>query len=205
MASPKTRDYFLTVNEGAECYGDFLERIQNLNVALYGAIVHDRDILLNPDGSETPKKTHKHAVVELKNPVSFDSMRKKFPGAHIETIKYKKSAYQYLIHSTPNAREKYRYALTDILSNDLPSVKSAIEWETCELFKETEFLRYIAEGVRSPYQFVKRFGLNAYRQYWKPYSDMLAALPNDEEMQDDLRALEEGLEDVLVDRGGMPF
>ena len=36
------------------------------------------------------------------------------------------------------------------------------------------------------YQFVKRFGLDAYKQYWKPYTDMLAQLDIDEEMKHDL-------------------
>ena len=195
MASPKTRDYFITANEGAECYEDLLERVQNTNYGLYGYIVHDKDMLVEPDGTTKPKKVHKHVVIELKNPVSFQSMQNKFPGAHIETIKYKKSAYQYLIHSNRSAREKYQYPLENIVSNNMALVKSAIESETCELFKETEFLRYIAEGVRTPYQFVKRFGLNAYKQYWKPYDDMLVALDGDEEMQADLLKLQGRLAD----------
>ena len=59
------------------------------------------------------------------------------------------------------------------------------------------WLRYMAEGTRTAYQFTKRFGLNVYKQYWKPYSEMLENLNKDEEMQHDLEALETAMEDEL--------
>lgn len=196
--SPKYRDYFVTINESAKSYEKALEILKELNYKLYAFIVHDSDVLreTQEDGTikETPKKTHKHIVVELRNPISFNSMQAKFEGAHIETIKYKKSAYQYLIHNTPNAKEKYQYPLDNIISNDIQAVKFAIESETFEVFKENNWLRYMAEGTRTPYQFTKRFGLNVYKQYWKPYADMLANLTQDEEMQYDLQEVMKHLE-----------
>lgn len=199
--SPKYRDYFITANLDAECYEDVLERVKELNYKLFGAIYHDKDILREalPDGSikETPKRKHFHCVVELRNPISFNSMQTRFPGAHIETIHYKKSAYQYLVHNSPNSKEKYQYSLDEIISNDLNAVKFAIESETFEIFKENNWLRYMAEGVRTPYQFTKRFGLNAYKQYWKPYSDMLSNLTTDEEMQADLDEVMRQIEDEM--------
>ena len=196
--SPKYRDYFITINEGAKSYEKALEIVKELNYKLYALIVHDSDVLreTQEDGTitEKPKKTHKHIVVELRNPISFNSMQTKFEGAHIETIKYKKSAYQYLIHNTPNAKEKYQYPLENIISNDLQAVKFAIESETFEVFKENNWLRYMAEGTRTPYQFTKRFGLNVYKQYWKPYSEMLVNLTQDEEMQYDLQEIMKHLE-----------
>lgn len=184
--SPKYRDFFITINEGAPSYSNALEIIKELNLKLYALIVHDKDIVIKEDGTTEPKKTHKHIVLELKNPVSFNAMTKRFEGAHIEVPKYKKSAYQYLLHNLPTAREKYQYPLSDIITNDLSAIKFIIESETNELFYQNKFLVYIAEGVKTPYQFVKRFGLDAYRQYWKPYLDMLNQLDTDEEMQQDL-------------------
>ena len=199
--SPKFRDYFVTINEGAKCYDEALEIVKNLNVKLYAAIYHDKDILREMDENgaitEKPKRKHLHIVMELKNPVSFNSIQKKFEGAHIETIKYKKSAYQYLIHNSPKSKEKYQYSPDEIISNDLTAVKFAIETEDYEVFKENMWLRYMAEGTRTAYQFTKRFGLNVYKQYWKPYSEMLENLNRDEEMQHDLEALETALEDEL--------
>lgn len=201
--SPKFRDFFITINQGAPCYEEALEIVKNqLNTKLYALIVHDKDILREVDEEtgaviETPKKTHKHIVVECKNPVSFQAMKKRFEGAHIETIKYKKSAYQYLIHNSPKSKEKYQYSPDEIISNDLQAVKFAITTEDYEVFKENNWLRYMAEGTKTAYQFTKRFGLNIYKQYWKPYSDMLNNLQHDEEMQNDLEQMQKALEEEL--------
>lgn len=200
--SPKYRDFFITINEGAECYDDALEILKNqLNYKLYGAIYHDKDkiVEIGTDGEvhETPKKKHLHIVVEVKNPVSFQAMQNRFAGAHIDTIKYKKSAYQYLIHNSPKSKEKYQYAVDEIISNDLQAVKFAIETEDYEQFRENNWLRYMAEGTRTAYQFTKRFGLNIYKQYWKPYNDMLENLSKDEEMQKDLEEMMASIEDDL--------
>lgn len=199
--SPKFRDYFVTINEGAKCYDEALEIVKNLNTKLYAAIYHDKDILREMDENgainEKPKRKHMHIVMELKNPISFNSIQKKFEGAHIETIKYKKSAYQYLIHNSQNSKEKYQYSPDEIISNDLTAVKFAIETEDYEVFKENMWLQYMAEGTRTAYRFTKRFGLNVYKQYWKPYSEMMENLNRDEEMQQDLKDLEKALEDEL--------
>jgi hypothetical protein len=138
-------------------------------------------------------------MIELKNPVSFNGMQKRFEGAHIDIPKYKKSAYQYLIHNSPRSKgEKYEYSLEDIITNDKAQVKHIIETETNELFIETKFLIYMVEGVRTPYQFAKRFGLNAYKQYWHVFNDMLMQVKNDEDMQNDIAKLqEEQLKDDL--------
>lgn len=193
--SPKYRDFFITINKGAKCYEDALEIVKELNYELYGLILHDSDVLVNDDGTLTPKAEHKHLMFELKNPVSFKKMQERFAGAHIIVPKYKKSAYQYLVHNSPNSKEKYQYSLDKIITNDREQIEYIIETEDSELFRQNKFLVYIAEGTRTPYQFVKRFGLDAYKQYWKPYEDMLHNLNNDEEMQRDLQALINKIDD----------
>lgn len=190
--SPKYRDFFITANQGAKCYENLLEIAKELNYKLYAMIVHDKDTVVNEDESTEPKPVHKHLMIELKNPVSFNAMQKRFEGAHLTIPEYKKSAYQYLIHNSPRSKGvKYEYSTEEIISNDLTSVKYTIETETSEVFLQNKFLHYIAEGVRTPYQFVKRFGLDAYRQYWKPYSDMLSQLDVDIQMQHDLKLIED--------------
>ena len=188
--SPKYRDFFITINKDAESYENALEIVKELNFKVYALIVHDKDVIVNEDGTTEPKATHKHIMLELNNPVSFNAMQKRFKGAHLDIPKYKKSAYQYLIHNSPRSKgTKYQYDLTEIISNDLSLVKYTIETETSEVFIQNKFLHYIAEGVRTSYQFVKRFGLDAYKQYWKPYTDMLAQLDIDEEMKHDLKLI----------------
>lgn len=200
--SPKYRDYFITINESAECYDNALEIVKELNYKIYALIIHDKDVIVNEDGTTEKKKTHKHIVMELKNPVSFARMQERFKGSHIEIPKYKKSAYQYLIHNLPNAREKYQYDFNEIITSSPQELKVIIESETFELFKENMFLEYIADGVKTSYQFAKRFGLNAYKQYWKPYSDMLENLSVDSEMQQDLEKI---LKDREMNNEDLPF
>lgn len=195
--SPKYRDFFITINEGAESYENALLIVKELNLKLYAYIVHDKDILLDENGEVLgPKKKHIHIMLEVNNPLSFEGMQRRFKGAHIEVPKYKKSAYQYLLHNLPSAREKYQYPFEDIISNDLEAIKYIIQSETFELFQENKFLIYIAEGIRTPYQFVKRFGLNVYKQYWRPYQDMLEQLETDKEMQLDLKMLQGSNDDL---------
>lgn len=194
--SPKYRDFFITINKGAECYEDALEIVKELNYKLYALILHDKDTIIDEDGTLKPKSEHKHLMFELKNPVSFNKMQERFKGAHIIVPKYKKSAYQYLVHNSPNSKgEKYQYSLDEIITNDKQQIEYIIETEDSELFRQNKFLVYIAEGTRTAYQFVKRFGLDAYKQYWKPYEDMLRNLESDEEMQRDLQALINKIDD----------
>lgn len=190
--SPKYRDFFITINEDAECYERALEIVKELNYKIYALIVHDKDEIFNDaTGEYQKKKTHKHIVMELKNPVSFNKMVERFKGAHIEVPKYKKSAYQYLIHNLESAKEKYQYDFNEIITNAPQELKVIIESETFELFKENMFLEYIADGTRTSYQFAKRFGLNVYKQYWKAYYEMLQELAVDEEMKRDLKKIQD--------------
>ena len=199
--SPKYRDFFITINQEAKCYENVLEIVKELNYKLYAFIVHDKDELIDKVTGEHSghKQTHKPLMLELKNPVSFNAMQKRFEGAHIDIPKYKKSAYQYLIHNSPRSKgEKYEYSLEDIITNDTAQLKHLIETETNELFIETKFLIYMVEGVRTPYQFAKRVGLNAYKQYWHAFNDMLMQSKTDEVMQNDIAEIikEQNKEDL---------
>lgn len=170
--SPKYRAYFITINESAECYENALEIAKEMKYDLYALIIHDKDI----DENGQPKKVHKHLVIELINPISFNSIQKRFNGAHIEPIKYKKSSYQYLIHNSPNSKEKYQYDPNDIISNNLDLVKNIIESEEVEIFNEAKLLQYIAMGIVTQYLFFKHFGLETTKKYWKTYNELSDAV-----------------------------
>lgn len=196
--SPRNREYFITINKGCECYDHIQEIIDTLKYKIYAYITHDKDYILNENGDMELKKEHKHLMIELENALTFNSIQNKFKGAHIEVPKYKKSAYQYLIHNRPNARDKYQYDFTDIITSSPKELKDIIESEDCELFRETMFLEYIADGTITQYQFVKRFGLNAYKQYWSVYNVMIEQLNTDKEMIEDFnKILEERKENEL--------
>lgn len=89
--SPKYRDFFITINKDAESYENALEIVKELNYKVYALIVHDKDTIVNEDGTTEPKKVHKHIMLELNNPVSFNAMQKRFKGAHLDIPKYKKA------------------------------------------------------------------------------------------------------------------
>lgn len=183
--SPKFRDFFITINKGAECYDKALDIVKDLNVSLYAYILHDSDI--NEDG--LIKETHKHITLELKNAITFNSIRNKFVGAHIEVPNQKKSAYQYLLHQSPNSKEKYQYTLDKIITNDIEQLKYIIESEQSEAFIESKFLSYVAQGTTTRYRFVKRFGLSAYDRHWRAYFELMEEMKHDEEMQNDFMEL----------------
>lgn len=169
--SPKYRAYFITINESADCYENALEIAKEMKYDLYALIIHDKD-----KENDKPKKVHKHLIIELINPISFNSIQKRFKGAHIEPVKYKKSTYQYLIHNSPNSKEKYQYDSNDIISNNLDLVKNIIESEETEIFNEAKLLQYIAMGITTQYLFFKHFGIETTKKYWKTYSELSDAL-----------------------------
>lgn len=201
MGQPRYRDFFITINLGAECYENALNILLDLDYRLYAYIVHNKDFqIFENDGviEEKLKTEHIHIVLELKNAKTFTSMQDKFKGAHIETIKYKKASYQYLIHNSPNSKEKYQYDIKEIKTNNFEAVKLSIELEDgLRLFKETEFMHYIAEGINNKYTFVKAFGLNVYKQYWSVYADMLKLSKEDTDMILDLAKIKEDMENEL--------
>lgn len=203
VSSPRSRDYFITINKGAKCYEHAFEILLQLNYRIYAMIKHDKDQTMELDNNTgelvyKPKKEHLHIVVELKNAITFTSISDKFEGAHIEQIKYKKACYQYLLHNRPNSLEKYQYDFSDISSNNLEAVQLAIDSENgLRLFNENMFLHYMAEGILDKYSFVKAFGLNVYKQYWHAYEDMIKLSAHSLEMQKDINKIKEDLQNEL--------
>lgn len=190
--SPKSRDFFITINKGAKCYDEVEEILKELNIKLYALITHDKDVLEDLEtGTIKTKEVHKHLVIELKNPITFNSAQNHFPGAHIVMPKYKKSAYQYLLHNSTNSKEKYQYDFNEIITNNREQVRHIIESESFELFYENQFVLYWAQGIRTAYQFSRRFGLNVYKQYWRSYIEVMSS--NDPQMLLDIHEIEKEL------------
>lgn len=200
----KYRRWFIEVHQNAECYEQVLDIIIETNYDLYAYIVHDSDIELitleNGEVIEKPKATHKHFCLELKNAVTFNSIAKKFKGAHIEQMLYRKKAYQYLTHSNDNAKEKYQYAFENIITNDAERVKNiqSQEEEDKEYFNENKIILYMAQGTLTKYSFVKRFGLDSYKQYGRQYMELVSEIAFDQQLQEDIeKAKKEIIEQEL--------
>lgn len=198
MSESRYKEFFITAHLGAVCYEDIENIVGEINTDLYAVITHDRDLVLKDDGTWEATPTHKHVVLLLKNGTTLKSITNKFEGAHVELIKYKNKAIKYLIHSTDNAREKYQYDLEDILTNNLERVKAVINLVEKEHFDEDQYKQYIADGTTTKYRFIERFGLGAYKQWWRPFSDAIIESYNDGEMKEEIERL-------ITEKEGLPF
>lgn len=184
----KYKRWFVEVNQKAECYENVLDIIKETNFDLYAYIIHDSDIeitsLETGEVIEKPKTTHKHFCLELINGITFKSMQKKFKGAHIEVMQYRKKAYEYLTHSNENAKEKYQYAFENIITNDCERIKEILtQEEELEYFNERKFILYMAQGTLTKFAFAQRFGLEVYKRYGRQYMEMVAEIDHDTQLQ----------------------
>lgn len=198
MGVPRYRNYFITIHKSADCFNNVYDIIDSMNYKIYACILHDKDINLD-NGDIIPP--HYHIVLELHNGITFNSCREHFKGAHIKLIDSNINVcYQYLLHNSIHSLEKYNYDIDQIVSNDIESVKLAITNECgLRVFRESDFLRYIAEGIVDRYSFVKAFGLKVYKSYYKQYADMIHESLLNPIMKEDLKKVEE---EILKD---LPF
>lgn len=94
----KTRNWFLTVNQNAECFGSCLELLASYDKCEYSAILHDKD------NEEQP---HYHICIMFDNARTFEQIQKKFVGAHIEVMESKYSCFRYLLHLDDTNKHQY--------------------------------------------------------------------------------------------------
>lgn len=184
--SDRSRLFFLTAHKNAPCFEHMEEILKDGKFELYALILHDKDI--EEDGTITPP--HWHAVLECPNARTFNAIRKQFEGAHIVIPDYKKSTYQYLLHNSPNSKEKYQYDFEKIISNSPESVKAIIESEEYEPFQVNRVNEYIVEGTTTAFRFNNRFGFDQYCKYWKNFYLYYKEVINDTEAQSALDEIE---------------
>ena len=102
----RKRNWFITVNKGADCYEDFenlLYKFCNNGKADYAMIQHTPEVKKDLEGNVIEKPFHYHAVLVCENPRFFSSITKAFKGAHVEPCFSLSSVSEYLLHITPNA------------------------------------------------------------------------------------------------------
>lgn len=197
MVEKRYKEFFITAHLSAVCYENMIDIVRELNCDLYALITHDKDKTLEgEEWKDTP--THKHLVLFLKNGTTLKSICNKFEGAHVELVQYKNKAVKYLIHSTDNAREKYQYSLDKIISNSIERVEDIINSVEKEHFNEDKVKEYIAEGTTTKFRFLERFGLSAFKQWWKPYEELVRASYLDEEFKTEI-------ERIITEKEGLPF
>lgn len=156
----RQRAFNLVINKNAKCFNEVKQIIENLcNVALYGLILHDKDIA--EDGQI--KEPHYHLYLKFKNARTFQSIIKQFEGAHIESVINENQSIKYLLHNTSNAKAqgKHQYAVEELLTNNITKIQEILKEEDYHTFIIEDVPKYIANGILHPYSFARYFGPNS--------------------------------------------
>ena len=100
----RTRNWFITINQNAECFADFKEKITSINKLTFAYILHDKDIQTEP---------HYHCVLKYEDCKTFGMIQKHFKGAHIEPAESMYKCCRYLIHL--DDPDKFQYSTTEVV------------------------------------------------------------------------------------------
>ena len=156
MAEFRTRNWFLTINDDAECFKNFINIIKdNIDTFKhYAYILHDKD------NEEQP---HYHACLEFKNARTFTQVKSKFEGAHINDIEFKNMSYQYLIHK--NDFEKFQYKVLEVACDDRDYLTLMINNDEYEKLDTKNLLEKINSGVSTYSELITIFGIRQVNIY----------------------------------------
>ena len=166
-SNSRKRNWFITVNAGAECYNDFenlLFRFCQNGKADYAMIQHTPEVKKDLEGNVIEKPYHYHAVLVCENPRFFSSIAKSFRGAHIEPCFSLSSVSEYLLHITPQAIKdgKKTYSIDEIKSSNPTAFKQWIGSAGIrrEVFDENKISDYVwFDGLETVTEFYERFGV----------------------------------------------
>ena len=100
----RTRNWFITINQNAECFADFKEMITSINKLSFAYILHDKDIQTEP---------HYHCVLKYEDAKTFGMIQKHFAGAHIEPAESMYKCCRYLIHL--DDPDKFQYSTSEVV------------------------------------------------------------------------------------------
>ena len=173
----RSRKFNLVINKGANCYDNIESIIKNINnIKLYALIMHDKDT--NEKGEL--KQPHYHLYLEFENARTCQSIIKQFEGAHVEIPINDTQSIKYLLHATKTAKDqgKYQYAIDNLLTNDINKIKQVLEETEYPIYLDEEIPTYIAQGVKTPFSFILKFGGKQYDRHWKRYNEVLISYLN---------------------------
>lgn len=130
------------------------------------------------DGSEN----HYHVVIKFKynKGRTFEGMKKCFPNSHLEVINDWKYSVKYLIHDTPNSKEKYQYdkSIIQIVAVDKLEEYWKLEKEEFDWEKIEEYILIDCMPL-SMIWWGRRFGYNTIVNKWKTILDIYKELRNE--------------------------
>lgn len=140
----RSRKWFITINPQANCYTNIMTILDEVRPDVYIMVVHDKEEEKEDYGDEQPK--HYHLCIKFKNARSFESMLKKFQGAHVEVCEYWNRSVQYLCHL--NHPHKLQYEYDDLISNiERDEVMSYLMLDEYEKLNTENLLIAIQEGL----------------------------------------------------------
>ena len=150
MEDFKTRNWFITINKGAECY-QFIDST-SLNHMPY---IKNWYFVIHKAGLE---QEHKHIVFTAKNAIRFNSVKEMFPGANIEVSKDLNASVQYLTHK--NNVDKFQYDKSLVITNNSVQFQKLYNELSKEMFNADNIIEYYEQGCTTFLAFYKRFGAN---------------------------------------------
>ncbi len=146
----KTRNWFITVNKGADCYNKIDST--SLNKMPY---IKNWYLVIHKPGHDNE---HKHVVITTKNAIRFVSVKEMFSGANIEVSKDLNASVQYLTHK--NNVDKEQYDKSSVLTNNPVQFEKLYCESSKELFNADNIVAYYEQGCITFLAFYKRFGSN---------------------------------------------
>ena len=150
MISNRAKFWFITINKGAKCFEKAYEITLEQTNCTYYLILHNRDNV---------KQEHYHLVLLYQNARTYESICKKYDGAHIEQCDYPVKAIRYLIHK--DNIEKEPYTIDEIIHNDNKKhLEEIIQEQMAEPFDPNKITFYYYEGYKTFLDFYGRFGAN---------------------------------------------
>jgi hypothetical protein len=160
----KARNWFLTINENAECFSKVKELCSNIEKCQYSLILHDKD------NEEQP---HFHVCILYENARTFEQVQKKFYGAHIELMESKYKSFRYLLHLDDT--DKYQYDISEVIERGNNVSYYSTHDEYIKLDTES-VLENISNGtIRDFYDAVKLFGIKQATTYRNAINELLAS------------------------------
>ena len=158
----KVRNWFLTINQEAECFNEVKTILANYEKAEFSAILHDKD------NTEQP---HWHVCILFKNARTFETMQNTFKGAHIEVMESKYNCFRYLLHL--DDKDKYQYDISEVFERG-NNTEYYIEHDEYIKLDTESLVQYIKNGeVRTFYDAVMVFGLKQCTTYRNSINQLL--------------------------------
>lgn len=181
----RTRNWFITINQNAECFADFKEKITCINKLTFAYILHDKDIQTEP---------HYHCVLKYEDAKTFGMLQKHFPGAHIEPAESIYKCCRYLLHL--DDLDKFQYSASEVVDTQ-NLFGYYVNHDDHLKLDEVTLLENVENGtITNIIDAIRLFGLKQVNLYRNTINEVLYTLQRDRdsELKSILKAYQTRLE-----------